>query len=104
RGPGQGPGSGAAPEEPGDILNNSLLQAPLNFASRKREGIDFNVTWSFDVTDDVHVNTSLIYTHNLEISNFQDPVNPDFENRILGEVGDPADEFRWDVDVTYQQF
>ena len=43
--------------------------------------------------------TSLIYTHNLEISNFQDVLNPAFETRILGQLGDPKDEFRWDVDL-----
>jgi outer membrane receptor protein involved in Fe transport len=104
RGPGLGPGGGASPENPGDILNNSLLQAPLNFASREREGIDLNVAYRFNIDENTRVNTNLIYTHNLTISNFQDPVNPDFENRILDEVGDPQDEFRWDVDVTHGEF
>ena len=50
------------------------------------------------------LNTNLIYTHNLKISNFENPALPDFENRILGELGDPKDEFRWDVDLTRGPF
>ena len=46
----------------------------------------------------IDFNTNLIYTHNFEISNFQDPTNPKFETRILGQLGDPKDEFRWDFD------
>jgi outer membrane receptor protein involved in Fe transport len=104
RGPGLGPGAGASPENPGDILNNSLIQAPLNFASRIREGIDVNLAYRFNVDEDIRVGTNLIMTYNLKNSNFQDPTNPDFENRILGEVGDPRIEFRWDTDLTYREF
>ena len=47
---------------------------------------------------------NLIYTHNLKISNYQDPTNPNFETRILGTVGDPKDEGRLDVDLSYKEF
>jgi outer membrane receptor protein involved in Fe transport len=40
----------------------------------------------------------------LKISNYQDATNPNFENRILGELGDPKDEFQWDVDLTIDKF
>ncbi|MGQ0661881.1 TonB-dependent receptor domain-containing protein [Sphingosinicella sp.] len=98
-----GPGTGPSGEQPGEILFNSLLVAPLNFAAREREGIDVNLNYRVNLGA-VQLNSSLIYTHNLTISNFQDPVNPNFENRILGEMGDPADELRWDVDLTYGPF
>lgn len=104
RGPGMGPGAGASPENPGEILNNSLVQQPLNFASRKREGIDVNMNYRISLDAETTLNTNLIYTHNLKISNFQDPANPSFENRILGEVGDPKDEFRLDVDLSHGPF
>ncbi len=94
----RGPGNGPNGETPGRILGNSLISAPLNFASRERKGIDLDLTYRFDIGD-VKVNYNLIYTHNLKISNYQDPTNPDFENRILGELGDPKDEFRFDVDM-----
>ena len=38
----------------------------------------------------------LIYVHTLTSSNYQDPTNPNFESRVLGQLGDPKDEFRWD--------
>jgi outer membrane receptor protein involved in Fe transport len=104
RGPGLGPGGGSSPEQPGQILNNSLIQAPLNFASREREGVDVNVNYRMNLDENTRLTTSLIYTHNLKISNFQDPVNPAFENRQLSEVGDPEDEFRWDIDITHGEF
>ncbi|WBY06249.1 TonB-dependent receptor [Sphingomonas sp. 7/4-4] len=93
----RGPGNGPLGEVPGRILGNSLINAPLNFAKRTRRGIDVNFAYrhSFGEFD---FNTNLIYTHNLEISNFQDPTNPNFETRVLGQLGDPEDEFRWDFD------
>ncbi len=43
---------------------------------------------------------TFIYTHNLQYSDFENPALPDFENRVLGELGDPKDEFQWFVDLT----
>jgi outer membrane receptor protein involved in Fe transport len=34
-----------------------------------------------------------IYTHTFERSNFENPADPNFENILLRELGDPADEF-----------
>jgi len=99
-----GPGPGPNGEVPGAILGNSLIAAPLNFAKRQRQGIDFNVAYRANLFDFARLNTNLIYTHNIKISDFQDPTNPGFENRILGELGDPKDEFRWDVDLTRGPF
>ena len=71
----RGPGAGPLGEDPGRILGNSLINAPLNFASRKRRGVDVNFTYQKDFGG-FDVNTNLIYTHNFESSNFQDPTNP----------------------------
>jgi outer membrane receptor protein involved in Fe transport len=98
-----GPGLGPNGEQPGRILANSLISAPLNFANRVRRGIDVNMSYNTDFGA-VAFGTNLIYTHNLEISNFQDPTNPNFETRILGQLGDPKDEFRWDFDLGYKEF
>jgi outer membrane receptor protein involved in Fe transport len=94
----------ATGDTPGRVVTNSLIVAPLNFARRVRRGVDVNFAYSTHIGPDIRFNTNLIYTHNLKISNFQDPTNPSFENRILGEVGDPQDEFRLDVDISYRQF
>jgi outer membrane receptor protein involved in Fe transport len=94
----------ASGDAPGRIVSNSLIQAPLNFASRVREGIDVNFNYRTNISNDVRLTASVIYTHNLTISNFQDQTNPNFENRILGELGDPGDEFRADLDLTFGPF
>ena len=94
------PNSPGGSTQPFHILANSLLSAGINFAAREREGIDFNVAYRGNIGDFAKINTNLIYTHNLKISNFENPTLPKFENRILGELGDPKNEFRWDVDLT----
>jgi outer membrane receptor protein involved in Fe transport len=96
------PGPGG--EQPGRILNNSLISAPLNFAARTRRGIDVNFNYRVNLSADVRFTSNVIYTHNLQISNFEDPTNPTFENQILQELGDPKDEFRWDADLSYRNF
>jgi outer membrane receptor protein involved in Fe transport len=101
---GTGLGTGPFGENPGAVLGNSLVNAPLNYAKRQRAGIDTQVTYRTNITDNVKLYTNLIYTHNLKISNYQDATNPNFENRILGELGDPKDEFQWDVDLTIDKF
>lgn len=97
----RGPGTGPLGEQPGQILGNSLINAPLNFAKRTRRGIDVNFSYRHDFGA-VDFNTQLIYVHTLENSNFQDPTNPNFETRALGQLGDPQDEFRWDFDFGYE--
>ncbi len=95
RGPGNSPGGYL----PGQILENSLVSAPVNFAKRVRRGIDFNLGYRTNITDNAKLDTQVIYVHGLQSSNFENPSVPTFENRLLSELGDPKDEFRWDVDV-----
>jgi outer membrane receptor protein involved in Fe transport len=97
-----GPGLGPSGEQPGRILANSLINAPLNFAARKRRGLDVNFSYRHDFGD-FDFSTDLVYTHNFENSNFQDPTNAGFETRILGQLGDPQDEFRWDFDFGFKE-
>jgi outer membrane receptor protein involved in Fe transport len=99
----------AGPNSPGgfaqgQILENSLIQAPRNFAKRIRRGIDVNAAYRARLSEDVRLDTNLIYVRTLKSSNFENPSLPDFENRILGEVGDPKDEFRLDTDLKYRSF
>jgi len=99
----QGPGIGPFGEVPGQVLGNSLLSGPQNFAKRVRKGVDTEVAYRTDIGP-VKFDTRLIYTHNIQISNFENPTFLSLENRILGELGDPQDEFRWDVAGTYGPF
>ncbi len=100
----QGPGTGPFGEEPGAILGNSLISSGINFAARKREGLDVNLAYRRDIPDVALINTNLIFTHNFKTSNYENPALPNFENRILGELGDPQNEFRWDTDISRGMF
>jgi outer membrane receptor protein involved in Fe transport len=100
----RGTGPGPSQEIPGQILGNSLRQVPVNFAKRVRRGIDFEVAYRTNIGADAGLSTNLIYVHNLKNSNYQDPINPDYENRALGELGTPQSEFRWDTDLRLGDF
>lgn len=95
--------NGPAGELPGQILNNTVVSGPNNFASRKRRGIDFELAYRRDLSDNAKLSTRFIYSHQFQNSNYQDPTNPNFENRILSELGDPKDEFRWNVDLSFDR-
>ena len=95
----RGPGTGPNAEEPGQILGNSLISAGVNFAKRVRRGIDVNASYNARLASNIRLNTSLIYVHGLKSSNFENPTLPDFENRVLSELGDPRDEARLDADL-----
>lgn len=99
-----GPGTGPNGEVPGAILGNSLIDAPLNFAARVRRGIDTQVTYRTNLNDSVKLYTNLLWSRNIQISNYQSTTDPTFENRILDELGDPKNEFRWDTDLTVNNF
>ncbi|HEX8624923.1 MAG TPA: TonB-dependent receptor [Allosphingosinicella sp.] len=90
-------GPGPNGEGAGRVIENSLIVEPLNFASRRRRGVDVNFAYRHDFGP-VDFNTSLIYTHQFENANFQNPSDPTFETRVLNQLGDPTDEFRWDFD------
>ena len=89
---------------PGQIAGNSLTSAGVNFAKRQRSGVDVNLAYRTRLFDNVRLDTSLIYVHTLKSSNYENPALPDFENRILSELGDPKDEARLDVDLNVGPF
>jgi len=99
-------GSGLGPdgEVPGQILQSDLVVSGVNFAARTVRGYDIDAAYNRNLGDDFRLGTRLIYTHLFERSNFENPSTPDFENRILGELGDPQDEFRWTVDISKGPF
>jgi outer membrane receptor for ferrienterochelin and colicin len=84
---------------PGEVLGNTTIQAPLNFARRVRRGLDFELAYRTELLSELRLDTRFIYTHQLKNSNFQNPNIPTFENQLLGELGDPQDEFQLDVDL-----
>lgn len=99
-----GTGLGPNGEQPGAIISNSLVVAPLNFAKRERQGIDVNLEYNTRLTSNLNLGANIIYVHALKSSNFEDPTNAAFENQILGELGDPEDELRFDLDIGTREF
>lgn len=95
----RGPGLGPNNENPGDVLFNSVIQAGVNFAKRVRRGVDINANYRARISPKVSLDTSLIWTHALKSSNFENPTNPAFENQILEELGDPKDEGKLFADL-----
>jgi outer membrane receptor protein involved in Fe transport len=94
-------GAGPAGELPGQILNYTVVQGPQNFASRVRRGLDIEAAYRTNLTDNIRLDTRLNLSHIFQNSNFEDATNPNLENRVLTEVGDPKNEFRWLVDVGF---
>jgi len=95
----QGPNN----EAPGQLIQGSLLISPVNFAKRVREGIDVDVSYRTAIGEDSFINARLIYNHVFTSSNFQDPTNPEFEDRLLSELGDPENQFVFNLDLTFGQ-
>ena len=86
-----GAGGGPNEEIPFQILESSLLQSSLNFASLKREGIDtqvnYNHTFGFGRLD-----LTAYWSHYFTISQFTNPSDPDFENVLKDELPYPSDQ------------
>jgi outer membrane receptor protein involved in Fe transport len=91
------PGPGA--EVTNAILQGSLVQIPLNFQALKRRGLDFELAYRRQLSDTTRLNARLIYTHNIQISNYTNSSFPDLENRIMSELGDPQDEFLFNLNL-----
>ncbi len=98
-----GPGKGPKDEVPGQILQGTLIAASANFAALKRRGVDVEIAYRQALGGNSRLDTKLIYSHQIQNSNFVNPSIPDFENRILTELGDPQDEFQWNVDLKIDQ-
>jgi outer membrane receptor protein involved in Fe transport len=94
----------ATGEVPGQIIQGSLIQAGLNFASLKRRGIDVQVNYNHSIGPNTRLSVRGYYTHQLKNSNYTDPTRPTFETRILGQLGDPKDEAVFNADLTMGRF
>jgi outer membrane receptor protein involved in Fe transport len=87
------------PQSPYALVNGSLQQTLLNYASSTARGIDFEVGYAHDIGNIGNLNTRLIYTRMLQIDNYLDPANPDSPDQVLYELGDPKNSFNWNTDL-----
>ena len=89
---------------PFGIVDNSLHQSPVNFAKLKTRGLDVEVAYRRRLGNIGRVDTRLTWTHIFELTNFVDPTNPAFGDRILSELGDPQDRFNWNTSLQTGRF
>jgi outer membrane receptor protein involved in Fe transport len=98
-----GAGAGPLGEQPYQILQGSLQQITLNYASSKARGIDFEVGYNHDVGPG-KLNTRLVYTRMLQRDDFLNPAAPNEADQILLELGDPRDAFNLNADYAIGKF
>jgi outer membrane receptor protein involved in Fe transport len=86
------------PESPYALVNGTLQQTLLNYASSTSRGIDFELGYSINASDGSRVKTRLVYTMMLQRDDFLDPANPNVADAGIYELGDPKDAFNLNVD------
>jgi outer membrane receptor protein involved in Fe transport len=83
-------GVGPRGEQNFRILEGSLQQTLLNYASSTARGIDVEVAYAYDFAFG-RLSSRLVWTHALQRDDFLDPADPGRADRILSELGDPKD-------------
>ena len=76
----------------------------MNFAKLKTRGIDVEVAYRQSLGNIGRLDSRLTWTHVLELTNFIDPTNPKFGDRILSEMGDPRTAFNWNSSLQHGRF
>jgi outer membrane receptor protein involved in Fe transport len=93
-----GAGGGPRGEQAFRVLEGSLLQSSANFAKRTARGVDTNVSYNRNF-DWGSASLKGVWTHALKRDNYTNPADPKFIDTILGELGDPKDQFNINADV-----
>ena len=101
RNPAPGVGSGPHGEDFFQILEGDLLAAPLNYAKLIARGIDTEITYRGKIGNIGKVDSRLTWTHVIQRSNFVSATDPNFEDRVLTELGDPQDAFNWNTSLMH---
>lgn len=96
-------GTGANGEQAYRIIEGSLLQSSLNFASLKRRGIDSDLSYQRTVGA-TKLSAQVIYTHIFESSSFLNPLQPDFADTTVSELGYPKDQVQVNLGADFGQF
>ncbi|WP_271300334.1 TonB-dependent receptor domain-containing protein [Sphingomonas sp. CV7422] len=73
------------------IVEGSLLDNPLNYASLTRRGIDANLSYA-RTFGGTRVSGQVIYSHIIDSNSFLNPLQPSFANTTAGELGYPKDQ------------
>lgn len=95
--------TGANGEEQYRIVEGSLQQTLLNYASLRTRGLDVNLSYQHDFGF-LKASSVMIYTHQFENAAFIDPSQPTFGDNVLGELGTPRDKFYWNLNGAFGPF
>jgi outer membrane receptor protein involved in Fe transport len=90
-------------EVPFQIVEGSLQQTLLNYASLRTRGLDVNLSYNHDFGF-VKASSVLIYTHQFENAAFIDPSQPSFGDNFLGELPSPRDKLFWNLNAGFGPF
>jgi outer membrane receptor protein involved in Fe transport len=91
-------GPNAAVDAPYSLVNGTLQQTLLNYASSTSRGVDFELGYSRSLDDGSRIKSRVIYTMMLQRDEFLDPANPNLPDRALHELGDPKDALNLNLD------
>jgi outer membrane receptor protein involved in Fe transport len=101
---GDAAGNNAHAGVPFGITPNSLLQSPVNFAKLRARGVDVEAAYRGRIGNVGQLSSTLTYTRVLDLSQFVDPTDPSFEDRLLSELGNPKDSFNWNSSLQRGRF
>jgi outer membrane receptor protein involved in Fe transport len=88
------------PRQPGGLLQSpALISAGVNFAQFAADGIDIEASYRRTFDNGHRLNIRGIATYVIKRTNFTSPTDPDFADRILGELGDP--QWAANLNITY---
>jgi len=93
-------GPNASVDAPYSLINGTLQQTLLNYASSTSRGIDFELGFDHEVGAGNRVKARIIYTLMLQRDDFLDPADPNYADSALYELGDPKDAFNFNLDFT----
>jgi outer membrane receptor protein involved in Fe transport len=93
-------GPNATTDVPYSLMNGTLQQTLLNYASSTSRGIDFELGFDHEVGAGNRVKARMIYTLMLQRDDFLDPADPNYADAALYELGDPKDAFNFNLDFT----
>ncbi len=93
-----GANGGPRGEQQFRILEGSLIDSPQNYAQYKARGIDTQIGYNRDLGFG-RLSLKGVWTHTIQRDNFTDPSRPAFKNVLVGELGDPEDNFNISTDL-----
>jgi len=80
------------------IIQGSLQQLSLNYASSTARGVDIEAGYSHQLGEVGKLSTRLVWTHMLQRDDFLNPAAPGDADQVLLELGDPKDAFNLSTD------